>query len=203
MRAGVTIVDPARTYLEPELEIAPDATILPNTTIGRHSSIGTSSEIGPNSRVQNARIGRHVVVADSVVFDSEIGDFSIVGPWAHIRSGTVVETGVRVGNFVEVKASTLGPGVKAGHLSYLGDTTIGARTNIGAGTITCNFDGHKKNRTEIGEDAFIGSNSSLIAPVRIGDGALTGAGAVVTHDVPAHERVAGNPAKPLRKKASV
>jgi bifunctional UDP-N-acetylglucosamine pyrophosphorylase/glucosamine-1-phosphate N-acetyltransferase len=201
MRAGVTIADPSTTYLEPDLEIASDVTILPNTTIGRKSSIGSASEIGPNSRLQHARIGRHVVIADSVIADSEIGDFSFVGPWAHIREGSVVSTGVRVGNFVEVKSATLGPGSKAGHLAYIGDASVGARANVGAGTITCNYDGSKKNRTEIGEDAFIGSNSSLVAPVRVGDGALIGAGAVVIRDVPAHERVAGNPAKPLRKKA--
>ena len=201
MQAGVTIVDPKTTYLEPELELAPDVTILPNTTIGGKSAIAGPSEIGPNSRLHNARVGRHAVVTDSIVIDSEVGDYAVVGPWAHVRGGALIGTGSRVGNYVEVKASTLEPGVRAAHLTYLGDASVGARTNIGAGTITCNFDGSKKNRTEIGEDAFIGSNSSLVAPVRIGDGALTGAGSVVTQDVPANERVVGNPARPLRKKA--
>ncbi|MBV9103907.1 MAG: bifunctional UDP-N-acetylglucosamine diphosphorylase/glucosamine-1-phosphate N-acetyltransferase GlmU [Candidatus Eremiobacteraeota bacterium] len=201
MRAGVTIVDPHTTYLEPELEIAADVTILPNTAIGGKSSIGQASEIGPNSRIYRTRIGRHAVVSESVVMDSEIGDYATVGPWSHVRSHSVVATGARVGNYVEIKASKLGAGVRARHLTYLGDASIGARTNVGAGTITCNFDGSKKNRTEIGEDAFIGSNSSLVAPVRVGDGALTGAGSVVIDDVPAHERVVGNPARPLRKKA--
>jgi len=200
MRAGVTIVDPASTYLEPDLTIARDVTILPNTTIGRRTTIGEHSEIGPNARLQGAVVGRHAVIADSVIVDSEIGDFALVGPWAHIRSGSAVGTGARVGNYVEVKKSRIGPGAKAGHLTYLGDTTVGARANIGAGTITCNYDGERKNVTEIGDDAFIGSNSSLVAPVSIGDGALTGAGSVVTHDVPAGERVAGNPAKPLPRK---
>ncbi|MGH7757492.1 MAG: bifunctional UDP-N-acetylglucosamine diphosphorylase/glucosamine-1-phosphate N-acetyltransferase GlmU, partial [Vulcanimicrobiaceae bacterium] len=200
MRAGVTIVDPATTYLEPDIEIAPDVTVLPNTTIGRRSRIGANSEIGPNARLQNARIGEHVVVTDSVVVDSAIGDFAIVGPWSHVRGGSVLGTGVRLGNFVETKNATLAPGVKAGHLSYLGDATIGARTNIGAGTITCNYDGKQKNRTEIGADVFIGSNASLVAPLTIGDGGLTGAGAVVNRDVPAGGRVAGNPARPLPNK---
>jgi bifunctional UDP-N-acetylglucosamine pyrophosphorylase/glucosamine-1-phosphate N-acetyltransferase len=200
MRAGVTIVDPATTYLEPGLEIAADVTILPNTAIGRASTIGTHSEIGPNARLQNARIGKHVVLTDSVVVDSTIGDYALIGPWTHVRGGAVLGTGVRLGNFVEVKNSELAPGAKASHLSYLGDASIGARTNIGAGTITCNFDGKQKNRTEIGDDVAIGSNTSLVAPVKIGDGALTGAGAVVTHDVPAGERVVGNPAKPLPTK---
>ncbi len=200
MRAGVTIVDPATTYLEPDLEIARDVTILPNTTIGRRSAIGAHSEIGPNTRLQGSKVGKHVVVTDSVVVDSVLGDFALIGPWAHIRQGSEVGTASRVGNFVEVKDAKLGPGVKAGHLTYLGDATIGPRTNVGAGTITCNYDGATKHSTEIGEDAFIGSNSSLVAPLRIGDRALTGAGAVVIRDVADDERVAGNPAKPLPKK---
>jgi bifunctional UDP-N-acetylglucosamine pyrophosphorylase / glucosamine-1-phosphate N-acetyltransferase len=199
MRAGVTIADPLTTYLEPDLEIAADVTILPNTTIGRKSSIGAGSEIGPNARLQHAHVGRRAVIADSIVVESTIGDFAIIGPWAHVRGRSEIGTGARVGNYVEIKNSRLGPGVKAGHLTYIGDAEIGARVNIGAGTITCNYDGSNKNRTEIGEDAFIGSNTSLVAPVRIGDGALTGAGSVVIHDVPANERVAGNPAKPIRK----
>jgi len=201
MRHGVTIADPQTTYLEPDLDLASDVTILPNTTIGRRSSIGANSEIGPNARLQNARIGAHVVISDSVVVDSSIGDFSYVGPWAHVRGGSTIGTGARVGNFVEVKNSTFAAGVKASHLSYIGDAEIGERSNVGAGTITCNFDGRKKNRTKIGKDVSIGSNTSLVAPVEIGDGALTGAGAVVTHDVAPGERVAGNPARPLAKKA--
>jgi bifunctional UDP-N-acetylglucosamine pyrophosphorylase/glucosamine-1-phosphate N-acetyltransferase len=200
MRNGVTIADPATTYLEPDLEIAADVTILPNTTIGRGTAIGAHSEIGPNARLQAARVGEHAVIADSVVVDSEIGDFALVGPWAHVRGGSVVGTGCRVGNFVELKNARLAPGVKAGHLTYLGDAEVGSRVNIGAGTITCNYDGAGKHRTEIGDDAFIGSNSSLVAPVRIGANALTGAGSVVLRDVPDGARVAGNPAKPLEKK---
>ncbi len=200
MRAGVTIVDPASTYLEPGLDIARNVTILPNTTIARGTKIGEHSEIGPNARLQGAVVGKHVVVADSIVVDSELDDFSLIGPWAHIRQNSIVGTGARVGNFVEVKAARLGPGVKAGHLTYLGDTTVGARANVGAGTITCNYDGERKHRTEIGDDAFIGSNSSLVAPVRVGERALTGAGSVVIRDVADDERVAGNPAKPLPKK---
>ncbi|MGP6189625.1 MAG: bifunctional UDP-N-acetylglucosamine diphosphorylase/glucosamine-1-phosphate N-acetyltransferase GlmU [Vulcanimicrobiaceae bacterium] len=200
MRRGVSIADPATTYLEPDLAIEADATILPNTTLGRRSRIGAHAEIGPNSRLQNARIGAHAVVCESVVDDSEIGDFALVGPFAHVRGGSEVRTGVRVGNFVELKNAKLAPGVRAGHLTYLGDAEIGERTNIGAGTITCNYDGVEKHRTTIGKDAFIGSNSSLVAPLEIGDAALTGAGAVVIDDVPAGERVVGNPAKALPKK---
>jgi len=197
MRNGVTIIDPGTTYLEPDLEIAADVTILPNTTIGRRSKIGAHSEIGPNSRLAAAEIGEHVVVGDSIIVDSTLGDFVRVGPWAHVRGGSVLDTGVQLGDYVEVKASHLGAGVNARHLAYIGDATIGERTNIGAGTITCNYDGKQKHRTTIGKDAFIGTNSSLVAPLEIGDGALTGAGSVVVRDVPAGGRVAGNPAKPL------
>lgn len=200
MRAGATIIDPATTYLEPDLEIAPDATILPNTTIGRRSKIGAHAEVGPNSRLSNARIGAHAVVINSLIVDSVIGDFAQVGPYAHIRGESELGTGVRIGNFVETKNVKLAPGVKAAHLTYLGDATVGDRTNIGAGTITCNYDGEKKNATKIGKDVFIGSNSALIAPVEIGDGAMTGAGSVVNHDVPAGGRVAGNPARALPRK---
>lgn len=200
MKAGATIVDPATTYLEPDLEIAPDATILPNTTIGLRSKIGAHAEIGPNARLSNARIGEQAVVRDSLIVDSTIGDFAQVGPYAHIRGGSELGTGVRIGNFVETKNVRLAPGVKAAHLTYLGDAVVGERTNIGAGTITCNFDGEKKNATKIGKDVFIGSNSALIAPVEIGDGAMTGAGSVVNHDVPPGARVAGNPARSLPKK---
>jgi bifunctional UDP-N-acetylglucosamine pyrophosphorylase/glucosamine-1-phosphate N-acetyltransferase len=202
MRAGVTIVDPETTWLEPDLEIAADVTILPNTTIGRGTKIAAHAEIGPNSRVQNAVIGEHAIVADSVVVDSEVGAFAYVGPFAHVRGEASIGTGARVGNFVEVKKSSLGAGVKAGHLTYLGDATIGERTNIGAGTITCNFDGVDKHATTIGKDVFVGSNSSLVAPVTLGDGAMTGAGAVVIRDVESGQRVVGNPARVLPEKTS-
>jgi bifunctional UDP-N-acetylglucosamine pyrophosphorylase/glucosamine-1-phosphate N-acetyltransferase len=200
MRDGVTIVDPATTYLEPELEIGNDTVIYPNTTISRLSRIGTGCVIGPNTRLSNATLGDRTSVRDSVVVDSDIGSEVSVGPFAHIRSKTSLGDRVHIGNFVEVKKSALARGVKASHLSYLGDATIGEDSNVGAGTITCNFDGEQKNETIVGRDVSIGSNTSLVAPVSVGDGALTGAGAVVTKDVPPGERVAGNPARPLPKK---
>jgi bifunctional UDP-N-acetylglucosamine pyrophosphorylase/glucosamine-1-phosphate N-acetyltransferase len=199
MRAGVTIVDPATTYLEPDVMLGADAVIRPNTTIQGRSAIGAQSEVGPNARIVGSRIGRHAVVTESVIVESSIGDFAVVGPFAHVRGAAQIGTGVRVGNFVEIKSSQLAAGVKAGHLSYLGDATIGERSNIGAGTITCNYDGHVKHRTYIGADAFIGSNSSLVAPLSIGDRALTGAGSVVVRDVAPHERVVGNPGRVLKK----
>lgn len=200
MRDGVTIVDPDTTYLEPELTIGRDTVIYPNTAISRLSEIGEGCTIGPNARLSNAKLGNGVTVRESVIIDSAVGDGTIVGPYAHLREASVLGDDVRVGNFVEIKKSRLARGVKAGHLAYLGDAVVGDETNIGAGTITCNYDGENKNSTVIGDNAFIGSNSSLVAPVTIGDGALTGAGAVVTHDVAPGERVAGNPARPLPPK---
>lgn len=197
MREGVTIIDPETTYLEPELRIGRDVVIYPNTTISRLSEIGSGSIIGPNARLSAAKIASDATIRESVILDSTIGNGVTIGPFAHLRNETVLEDGVHVGNFVEVKNSHLGAGVKAGHLTYLGDAEIGENTNVGAGTITCNYDGVRKNRTTVGRDAFIGSNTSLVAPVNVGDGALTGASAVVTKDVPAGGRVAGNPARPL------
>lgn len=201
MAEGVTIIDPQTTYVEPELTIGRDTVVYPNTTIARLSEIGEQCVVGPNARLSNAKVGARSSVRESVIIDCSIGEDVTVGPFAHLRGDSELATGVHIGNFVEVKNSKLGAGVKAGHLSYIGDATIGDNTNVGAGTITCNYDGAQKHRTEIGKNAFIGSNSSLVAPLRIGDGALTGASSVVTKDVPAGERVAGNPARPLPKKA--
>lgn len=200
MRAGVTIVDPAATYLEPDLAIGVDTVIYPGTTISGETTIGANCRIGPNSRIGNARIAEGVQITESVVLDSTLGAHVTVGPFAHLRYHAELGEDVHIGNFVEVKKSTLGPGVKAGHLTYLGDATVGARTNVGAGTITCNYDGARKNQTTIGPDAFIGSNSSLVAPLAIGEGAVTGAGAVVIRDVPAGDKVAGSPARSIAKK---
>ena len=145
-------------------------------------------------------LGKATTVRESVLSDVVVGDGVTIGPFAHLRGGAVLGDDVRVGNFVEIKKSNLAKGVKASHLTYLGDATIGEETNIGAGTITANYDGEKKHETIVGKNVRIGSNSSLIAPVTIGDGALTGAGSVVTKDVGPGERVAGNPARPLPKK---
>ena len=200
MRDGVTIVDPETTYLEPELEIGADTVLYPNTTIARLSKVGSGCVIGPNSRLSHAVLGDRVTVRESVVISSRIGSDVSIGPFAHLRGETRVADGVHVGNFVEIKKSKLARGVKVSHLSYLGDAEVGDQTNIGAGTITCNFDGEQKHETVIGSNVSIGSNTSLVAPLSVGDGALTGAGSVVTKDVPSGERVAGNPARPLPKK---
>ena len=200
MRDGVTIVDPDTTYLEPELEIGTDTVLYPNTTIARLSKVGKSCVIGPNSRLSHAMLGDRVAVRESVVMSSTIGSDVSVGPFAHLRDETAVADRAHIGNFVEIKKSKLARRVKVSHLSYVGDAKIGEGTNIGAGTITCNFDGENKNQTVVGRDVSIGSNTSLVAPVHVGDGALTGAGSVVTKDVLPGERVAGNPARPLPKK---
>ncbi|MBV8333690.1 MAG: bifunctional UDP-N-acetylglucosamine diphosphorylase/glucosamine-1-phosphate N-acetyltransferase GlmU [Candidatus Eremiobacteraeota bacterium] len=200
MRDGVTIVNPEVTYLEPELTIGRDTVIYPNTAISLLSEIGEGCVVGPNTRLSNARIGDRVTVRESVVTDSTIGNDAGIGPYAHLRNETVLENDVKIGNFVEIKKSKLARGVKASHLTYLGDAVIGEDSNIGAGTITCNYDGKDKNPTVIGKNVFIGSNSSLVAPLSIGDGAATGAGSVVNRDVPPGERVAGVPARPLPRR---
>jgi bifunctional UDP-N-acetylglucosamine pyrophosphorylase/glucosamine-1-phosphate N-acetyltransferase len=200
MREGVTIIDPDTTYLEPELEIGGDTVIYPNTAIARLSKLGRNCVVGPNARLSHAILGDRVTVRESVIVNSSLGSEISVGPFAHVRDETRLGDRVHVGNFVEIKKSKLSRGVKVSHLSYLGDSSVGEETNIGAGTITCNYDGKRKNETTIGRDVSIGSNTSLVAPVTVGDGALTGAGSVVTKDVSPGERVVGNPARPLPKK---
>ena len=200
MLAGVTVVDPASSYIDVSVAIEPDTIVQPQSHIYGRSSVGKNCVIGPNSIVLNSSIGDGAEIIQSTVKDSIVGASVTVGPFAHLRGNSIVEEGAHIGNFVEMKNTRMGKGAKAGHLAYLGDAEVGARANIGAGTITCNYDGKRKNKTKIGADAFVGSNSSLVAPLEIGEGALTGAGSVVIRDVPAGERVAGNPAKALPKK---
>jgi bifunctional UDP-N-acetylglucosamine pyrophosphorylase/glucosamine-1-phosphate N-acetyltransferase len=199
MRAGVTIVDPARTYLEPDLAIGTDVVIEPNTSIGGATTIATGVRIGPNCRIYGATIGESAQITESVVLDSVVGAHVVIGPYAHLRDGARLGADVQIGNFVEIKDSQLESGVKARHLSYLGDAEIGSGSNIGAGTITCNYDGQRKHKTKIGKNVRIGSDTMLVAPVEVGDGALTGAGSVVIRDVEAGDRVAGSPARSIKK----
>ncbi|TAM60535.1 UDP-N-acetylglucosamine diphosphorylase/glucosamine-1-phosphate N-acetyltransferase [bacterium] len=198
MREGVTIEDPQTTYLESGVELARDVTLLHNTSLRGRTRIGEGTTVGPDSELVDAVVGANCAVRRSEVVESTLGENVRVGPFARLRPGTVLEDGVHVGNYVEVKKSRLGKGTKANHLTYLGDAQIGANVNIGAGTITCNYDGTNKLATTIGDGAFIGTNSSLVAPISIGAGALTGAGAVVIRDVAPGQRVVGNPARPLR-----
>lgn len=199
MLAGVSLVDPASTYIEPTVEIAPETTIWPNTYLHGKTSIGTGCAIGPNSIIRDTQIASGCKVLFSVLEGAVLEDHVDVGPFARLRSGARLGVGVHLGNFGEVKDSTLGPGVKMGHFSYIGNATIGAETNIGAGTITCNYDGEKKHPTTIGENVFIGSDTMLVAPVKIGDGARTGAGSVVTKDIPADTLAVGLPARAIKK----
>ncbi len=203
MLAGVTVVDPASTYIDAMVTIQADTIVHPQTHLTGHSSIGGGCVIGPSALVANSTIADRAEIVQSIVKDSSVGEGATIGPFAHLRGKSVIEPGAHIGNFVETKNTKMGRGAKASHLSYIGDAEVGERANIGAGTITCNYDGKKKNKTKIGARAFIGSNSSLVAPIEIGDNALTGAGSVVLHDVPAGERVAGNPAKALPKKQTL
>lgn len=199
MLNGVTLLDPETTYIEPGVTIGRDTVIWPNTFLLGQTVIGEESEIGPNTWIRDTRVGARCHVQMSVLEGAELEDEVEVGPFARLRKGAHLARGVHMGNFGEVKNSYLGPGVKMGHFSYIGDATIGANTNIGAGTITCNFDGEKKHPTWIGEDVFIGSDTMLVAPVRLGNRARTGAGSVVTKDVPEDTLVVGVPARPIRK----
>jgi bifunctional UDP-N-acetylglucosamine pyrophosphorylase/glucosamine-1-phosphate N-acetyltransferase len=202
MRGGVTFVDPARTYVEPDLSFGTDVVIEPNTSIGGATIVGSGTRIGPNCRIYGATIGESAQITESVVLDSTVGAHSVVGPFAHLRDGASLEADVAIGNFVEVKDSKLERGVKARHLAYLGDAEVGEGSNIGAGSITCNYDGTKKHKTKIGKRVKIGSDTMLVAPVEVGDDSMTGAGSVVTRDVAPGDRVAGVPAKSIKRVSS-
>jgi len=199
MLAGVTLQDPASTYIGPEVTLGGDTVVLANTHLEGKTSVGTGCTLGPNTLIRDSVIGDRCTVEASVLEGARLDEEVDIGPFAHLRRGAHLMSGVHMGNFGEVKDSTLGPGTKMGHFSYIGDAEIGPRVNIGAGTITCNFDGEKKNPTTIGEGAFIGSDTMLVAPVEIGKGAHTGAGAVVTKDVPDDSMAVGVPARVIRK----
>lgn len=195
MRAGVTMRDPSTVYLEPSVEIEPDCTIEPNVILRGRTRIGGGTVIGAGSQIVDSTIGRDCRVWASVLESSEVEDEVEIGPFAHLRPGSSIGRGAKLGNYAEVKNSRLGPGVQQHHVSYLGDADVGARTNVGAGTITANYDGRRKHRTTIGEDVFLGVDTMLRAPVTLGDGAKTGAGAVVTRDVPPGKLAVGVPAR--------
>ncbi|HPE68696.1 MAG TPA: bifunctional UDP-N-acetylglucosamine diphosphorylase/glucosamine-1-phosphate N-acetyltransferase GlmU [Thermotogota bacterium] len=183
MEAGVTILDPASTYIGPEVVVGQDTVIWPQTFVQGKTTIGKECSIGPMSQLSNCHIGDRVRVERSHLEEVQVAEDVQVGPFARLRKGTELQRGVKIGDFVEIKNSVVGEGSKAQHLSYLGDCVIEEDVNIGAGTITCNYDGFFKHPTWIGKGAFIGSNTSLVAPVRIGAGALVGAGSVIVRDV--------------------
>ncbi len=184
MLSGVTIIDPDTTFIHSEAQIGKDTVIYPFTIIEGKTVIGDNCNIGPSTRLVNAIIGKGVKVEQSTVYDSTAGDGCIIGPFAYIRPGCVLGKEVKVGDFVEMKKVSVGDGSKVPHLTYLGDSEIGKSVNVGAGTITCNYDGKNKHPTYIGDGAFIGSNANLVAPVRIGEKAVIGAGSTITKDVP-------------------
>jgi bifunctional UDP-N-acetylglucosamine pyrophosphorylase/glucosamine-1-phosphate N-acetyltransferase len=185
MRAGVRCADPRTVYIGPKVQIDPDVSIDPFVQIYGGSKIGRGSRIGSHSLLRNVQCGNDVTITGHVdVRESSLADRSVIGPFSHIRNGSEIGEGAVIGKFVEVKNSRIGNDAKVPHLSYMGDADVGERTNVGAGTITCNYDGQKKHETRIGKDCFIGSDTMLVAPVELGDGSFTGAGSVITKDVP-------------------
>ena len=180
---GVTLRDPATTYVEADVEIGLDATLEPGCHLLGRTVVGAGAHLGPNAILRDATVGPNARIRLSVVEESTVGENAKVGPFAHLRMGSRMAKDARVGNFVELKNAEFGERVAAGHLTYLGDVTVGARTNVGAGTITCNYDGFAKHRTTIGADVFVGSQSTLVAPLALGDGSMVAAGSVITADL--------------------
>jgi len=195
MLAGVTIVDPATTYIDAGARIAADTTLLPQTHLRGDTSIGAGCVVGPGADLRDATLGERCVVRYSMIEESVLESDVDMGPYSHLRPGSYICQGVHIGNYAEVKGSRLGRNTKMGHFSYIGDATVGDDVNIGAGTITANYDGAAKHHTVIGDGAFIGSDTMLVAPVTVGRGAGTSAGSVVTRDVPDGAMAVGAPAR--------
>lgn len=202
MDDGITIIDPDTTWIGDDVKIGNDTTIMPNTFIREGTQIGADCEIGPNVIIKNSKIGKGCSVVNAVIIESIIEDDVSIGPFSYLRKGTYVKNNSKVGTFVETKNATINSNSKVPHLSYMGDVEIGENVNIGAGSITCNYDGVSKNKTVIEDGAFIGSDTLFVAPVKIGKGAVTGAGSVVRKDVSPKEVVAGVPAKHIKEKKS-
>ncbi len=200
MRGGVTITDPSHTYVDVDVAVGQDTVLLPGTMLRGATTIGTGCTVGPNSVITDSTVGAGCVVMSSVLTSARMDDGANIGPFSHLRSGAHLGPGVHVGNFGEINRSTLHDGVKMGHFSYIGDSDVGAGTNIGAGTITANYDGKTKHKTTIGPGSFIGSDSVIIAPRTLGAGARTGAGSVVNKDVAAGATVVGVPARQVRRR---
>jgi bifunctional UDP-N-acetylglucosamine pyrophosphorylase/glucosamine-1-phosphate N-acetyltransferase len=199
MGSGVTVVDPASTFIGESVRIGRDTVIHPFSILSGRTVVGRQGIIGPGARLHDSVVGSRVQVRDSSLEGARVGDGSVVGPYAHLRSGTVVGRDVEIGNYAEMKKVRVGDRTKVHHKSYLGDAWIGADVNIGAGTITCNYGlDRRKHRTTIGDGAYIGSDSMLVAPVKVGRGAITGAGAVVTKDLPPRSVAVGVPARVIR-----
>ena len=200
MKRGVSMPDPASVYIDCAARAGMDTVILPNTHLRGATEIGEDCEIGPNSIVEDSIIGDRCRVTASVIEGAKIENGVSVGPFSHIRHGTHLEEEVHIGNFGEIKNSRIGRGSKSGHFGYIGDAVLGSNVNVGAGSVTCNYDGSAKNATVIGDDAFIGSDTMIVAPRRIGDRAYTGTGSVVTRDVPDDAGAVGAPARIMTRK---
>jgi bifunctional UDP-N-acetylglucosamine pyrophosphorylase/glucosamine-1-phosphate N-acetyltransferase len=203
MLAGVTMVNPAAVYIDADVEIGADTVLWPNTYLTGSTRVGPGCVLGPDTSLTDSQVGARCRVVSSVLEDAVLEDDVDVGPFSHLRSGSYIEQGAHIGNFAEVKNARLGRRTKLGHFSYVGDAQVGGDVNIGAGTITCNFDGTRKHRTIIGDGAFIGSDTMLVAPVEVGKRSATAAGSVVNHDVPPDSLAVGSPARirPLRPSA--
>lgn len=184
MQSGVTIIDPRSTFIDSDVTIGMDTIIYPGTIIEGQTTIGTDCEIGPGTRITSSAIGNKVLIENSRIKEAQVGDECTIGPFAYLRPGAILHRKVKVGDFVEIKKSTLGEGSKAPHLSYIGDAQVGKGVNIGAGTITCNYDGKNKWETILEDGVFIGSNTNLVAPIKVGANSITGAGSTITRDVP-------------------
>lgn len=195
MLEGVTLLDPSSTFIDAGVEVAPDTTLLPGVHLMGSTHVGSGCRIGPNAIIHDTVIADRVEVGASTLEGARVAAGVTIGPYCHLRPGAVIEADVHLGNYVEVKNSRVGARTQVGHFSYIGDADIGAGVNIGAGTVTVNYDGVLKHRTEVGDGAFVGSDSLLVAPVRVGDGARTAAGSVVTSDVPDGALVVGVPAR--------
>ena len=199
MAAGVTIVDPGMTWIGPKVKLGRDCTILPGSIIMGGTTIGEGGTIGPYSDLQDVRIGKNCTIAHSVLSECRVDDDVRVGPFAHIRPGTRIRKGAKVGDFVEMKMTDFGERSKCGHLTYLGDAVVGKDVNIGAGTITCNFDGKKKHVTKIEDGVFIGSDCILVAPIKIGKNSYTAAGSTLNEDVPPNSLAFGRAKQSIKK----
>ncbi|MCD6577615.1 MAG: bifunctional UDP-N-acetylglucosamine diphosphorylase/glucosamine-1-phosphate N-acetyltransferase GlmU [Anaerolineaceae bacterium] len=200
MLAGVTMIDPDRVFIDDTVTLGRDTVLYPEVYLRGESAVGEGCQLGPSVIMEDTVVGNHCKLLFAMLESAKVEDDVDMGPFGHLRRGAHLGNHVHLGNFGEVKNSYLAPGVKMGHFSYIGDAHVGRNVNIGAGTITCNFDGEGKHKTEIGEGAFIGSDTMLVAPVKIGAGAKTGAGAVVTHNVPDGSVVVGVPAKEMESK---
>jgi len=198
MQAGVSIPHPQAVYLSPKAKVGQDTVLWPHTYLWGETQVGEGCEIGPGTFLLDSHVAAGARVWFSVLEGAMVEEEARVGPYAHLRPGARIGRRARVGNFVEVKNAQLGEGVKAGHLAYIGDAEVGPHANIGAGAITCNYDGIRKHRTEIGAGAFIGTNAALVAPIRIGEGAYVAAGSVVTQDVPPYALALARPPQHIK-----